>query len=135
MCRPTVSIIMPLYNAESYCAEAIQSVLMQSYVDFELIIIDDGSTDRSLQIAMGYAERDSRIQIIHTENRGVSHARNVGLSKAMGEWVQFIDSDDTIEDGMLSKFAKIANGKPGGYYHFWRLQGVHFNKFNFKTTS
>jgi len=94
-----VSIIMPVYNKEKYVGRAIESVLKQTFLDWELIIIDDGSTDHSLDICRQY--KDSRIKVFHTENCGVSHARNCGLSKAKGEWIWFIDSDDYSDTEFL----------------------------------
>lgn len=95
-----VSIIMPVYNKEKYVGRAIESVLKQTFLDWELIIIDDGSTDHSLGICRHY--KDSRIKVFHTENCGVSHARNYGLSKAKGEWIWFIDSDDYCDTEFLN---------------------------------
>ena len=90
MCK--ISIVMPVYNKEKYIARGIHSILVQTFKDWELIIIDDGSTDGSLNQCKKF--RDSRIQVFHTLNRGVSEARNLGISKATGEYITFIDSDD-----------------------------------------
>lgn len=88
---PKVSIIMPLYNKEIYVRNAIESVLCQTFSDFELIVVDDGSTDNSFNIVQDYTKKDNRIVLIKKENGGVSEARNVGLSHAKGEWIQFLD--------------------------------------------
>lgn len=91
---PRLSVIIPVYNREYCIAEAIDSVRRQTFSDWELILVDDGSTDKSGAICDSYRIRDSRIKVIHTENFGVSHARNVGLDHAEGEWLAFLDSDD-----------------------------------------
>lgn len=92
-----VSIIVPVYNTEKYLKQCIDSILSQKYTDFELLLIDDGSTDRSGDICDEYAKKDSRIRVFHKVNGGVSSARNMGLENAQGEWVTFVDSDDKIE--------------------------------------
>ena len=94
-----VSIIMPVYNKEKYVGRAIESVLKQTFSDWELIIIDDGSNDHSLDICRQY--KDNRIKVFHTANHGVSHARNIGLENATGEYVSFLDADDWIEKDYL----------------------------------
>lgn len=96
-----VSVIVPIYNAEKYLSECISSVLSQSYKDFELILIDDGSTDRSLNICNEFAKKDLRITVVHQENSGVSAARNNGLKNTKGEFVAFVDSDDYVEKNWL----------------------------------
>ncbi len=100
---PKISIIMPVYNKQHYLTKSLDSVLDQAFSDFELIAIDDGSTDDSLQILEKHAAKDKRIRIIHTENLGVSHARNVGLDNVKGKYIQFLDSDDLIEKDYLYK--------------------------------
>jgi len=97
-----VSIIIPCYNAGQYLGACLDSVLAQDERDFEVIIVDDGSQDNTLSIADEYAQRDARIRTCHQENRGVSAARNRGLSMAQGEWVTFVDGDDLIAKDMLS---------------------------------
>lgn len=103
------SIIMPVYNGEEYLAECIDSVLAQEYRNFELIAVNDGSTDKSLDILNLYKEKDSRIIIYSIENSGVSNARNIGLHNAKGEYVVFLDCDDIIASDALAKFATILN--------------------------
>lgn len=98
-----ISVIMPAYNCESYIAAAVKSVLNQSFRDFEAIIIDDGSTDGTGKILDELAKSDSRLIIRHVTNGGPSVARNIGLSIAIGEWVYFMDSDDTISICMFEK--------------------------------
>lgn len=95
--KPVVSIIVPVYNAEKYLHRCIDSILVQTCMDWELLLIDDGSKDRSGDICDEYAAKDSRIRVFHKENGGVSSARNLGLNHAQGEWVTFVDSDDWIK--------------------------------------
>ena len=91
-----VSIILPVYNAESTLRRCIESILNQEYTDFELILIDDGSSDLSADICDEYRQKDSRIKVIHKENTGVSDSRNKGMEAATGEFLQFVDADDWI---------------------------------------
>ena len=93
---PTISVIIPVYNTEKYLRRCIDSVLAQSYQDFELLLIDDGSKDSSGAICDEYAAKDARVRVFHKENGGVSSARNVGLDHARGEWITFVDSDDWV---------------------------------------
>lgn len=94
-----ISIIIPVYNAEKTLKECIDSILLQYYRNFELILVDDGSKDSSSQLCDEYAGKDSRVIVLHKENGGVSSARNAGLNIAKGEWITFIDSDDYITKG------------------------------------
>lgn len=110
--QPLVSVIMPVYNAEKYVSEAIESVRNQSYENWELIIVDDGSTDRSPEIIDRYAQKDVRIQSFHNKNEGVSAARNFALSKISGELVTFIDSDDVYHPDRLYRMVQIFEKYP-----------------------
>lgn len=92
-----ISVIVPVYNAERYLARCIDSILTQTYNNFELILVDDGSTDCSGKICDKYAKADARIKVVHKENGGVSTARNAGIDIAKGEYITFIDSDDFVE--------------------------------------
>lgn len=102
----TISIIVPVYNAATTLRECVDSILSQEFKDFELILVDDGSKDNSPTICDEYAAKDSRVQVFHKENGGVSAARNFGLDHAKGEWITFIDADDYITpeffDGVLN---------------------------------
>ena len=100
--NPKISIIVPVYNVEQYLPRCIDSILNQSFADFELLLIDDGSKDKSGAICDEYAAKDSRIRVYHKENGGVSSARNIGLENARGEWLSFIDGDDEITDGYFN---------------------------------
>lgn len=99
--HPLISVIVPVYRAEKFLADCVESILLQSYSDFELLLIDDGSPDRSGAMCDTYAEKDLRIQVIHKGNGGVSSARNTGLDRARGKYVVFVDSDDHLEENYL----------------------------------
>lgn len=101
------SVIVPVYNVEKYLQQCADSVLNQTYTDFELILVDDGSTDQSGKVCDQYALLDKRVKAIHKENGGLSSARNVGISSSAGEYLVFVDSDDWIETDSLKEFAKI----------------------------
>lgn len=96
-----ISIIVPMYNREKTISKCLDSILNQTYSNFELIIIDDGSTDNSFTICEQYVKDDDRIKLIHQENQGVSSARNKGLDISEGEYIAFIDSDDYVSDDYL----------------------------------
>lgn len=94
--KKCVSIIIPVYNVKQHIEKCIESVCGQTYSNLEIIIVDDGSTDGTIEICNNLKKRDPRIQIFHTSNQGVSHARNLGLDKATGEYIKFVDGDDMI---------------------------------------
>ena len=100
MCR--VSVIVPVYQVEAYLAKCLDSILAQTFTDFELILVDDGTRDDCPRIMTRYAAMDARIRCIHKENGGLSSARNAGLDIARGEYIAFVDSDDTVEPTMLA---------------------------------
>lgn len=102
MNSPLISVIVPVYNTEKYLDQCIQSVLTQTYTNWELLLIDDGSTDSSGAICDRYAEQDPRIHVFHKENGGVSSARNLGLDSAKGDWMTFIDADDSVKPKYLN---------------------------------
>lgn len=104
-----VSVIIPCYNAGAYLGDCLDSVLAQDELDFEVIVIDDGSIDNTWDVAKEYAKRDARIRVLHQENRGVSAARNLGLSAAKGEWITFVDGDDLVAPDMLSVMLSAAD--------------------------
>ena len=106
--NPTISVIIPVYKCEKHLSQCIESVLNQTFQDFELILVDDGSPDSSPRICDEYAQKDKRIQVIHKINGGVSSARNEGLKVAQGEYINFIDSDDYIDSEMLECLYKLA---------------------------
>lgn len=105
---PKVSVIIPVYNKETYIAHTLHSVLNQSFQDLEVLAVNDGSQDRSLEILSQIAAQDDRLRIIDIPNGGVSHARNIGLEQARGEWIQFLDADDRLDDRYLSRAVAAA---------------------------
>ena len=107
--QPKVSIVVPVYNTEAYLSACVESLLHQTHSDLELLFVDDGSTDGSAAILDAYAKRDPRVRVIHQNNAGVSAARNAGIDAASGEYIGFVDSDDTVEpnyvETLLSAFS------------------------------
>lgn len=99
-----ISVIVPVYNVEDFIRECIESILSQTFCDFELILVDDGSYDRSGKICDEYSKRDVRVKVFHKKNEGVSCARNFGIKHATGEWICFVDSDDYIDVNHLEAF-------------------------------
>jgi glycosyltransferase involved in cell wall biosynthesis len=95
-----ISVIVPVYNVEAYLGKCLNSIIAQTYTDLEILLVDDGSTDRCGEICDQYAKLDHRIRVFHTENHGLSVARNVGLDHALGQYIGFVDSDDWIEPNM-----------------------------------
>ncbi len=98
---PKISVIVPVYKVESYLDRCVESILAQTFGDFELILVDDGSPDNCPALCDAWAQRDSRIKVIHKENGGLSDARNVGFAASEGQWITFIDSDDYAHPKML----------------------------------
>ena len=103
-----LSIIVPVYNAEEFIKKCVDSILDQTFKDFELILVDDGSKDSSSNICDEYAQKDSRVKVIHKENAGVSSARNSGIELAQGEYLGFVDSDDWIDNNMFESLINEA---------------------------
>ena len=123
---PTVSIIIPVYNAERFIEGCIRSVTTQSYSDFELILIDDGSTDASGTICDENVQKDTRVRVIHKRNEGVSIARNVGIKEARGEYIIFLDADDLMKEECVANLMR-ANEYPlvvCGYERFGIKEGT-----------
>lgn len=104
--QPLISIVIPVYNAERYINKCIDSVLSQSYANWELLLIDDGSSDDSGRICDGYSKKDDRIRTFHKRNGGVGSARNVGIEQASGDFITFIDSDDWISSQYIADFVR-----------------------------
>lgn len=100
--NPLVSVIIPVYNVEKYLRRCLNSVIDQEYKNIEIILVNDGSTDNSLEIAISYKEKDKRIKVFSQENQGLSAARNMGLDKSHGEYITFIDSDDYVSKDYVS---------------------------------
>lgn len=103
-----ISVIIPVYNVEQYVESCLNSVINQSYFNLEIILVDDGSTDKSGEICDQYALKDSRIKVIHEENAGLGEARNRGLRIASGDYICFVDSDDWIEEDYCKELVKAA---------------------------
>ena len=102
--NPSVSIIVPVYNARKTIARCIESIINQEFQDFELLLVNDGSKDDSGQICDSYAAQDKRIRVIHKDNSGVSDSRNMALDLAKGKYIQFLDSDDWITNRCYESF-------------------------------
>lgn len=100
---PKISLITPVYNSKDFLKSTIESVLAQTFQDFEYLIIDDGSRDGSEKICDQYAAMDKRIRVFHISNNGVSNARNIGIKNAKGEWIEFLDSDDFLEKNAMTE--------------------------------
>lgn len=111
MLQPMISVIVPVYNTAKYLRRCVDSILAQTYRDFELLLIDDGSTDASGTICDEYAALDSRVRVFHKPNGGVSSARNLGLDSARGQWITFADSDDRVDQRWLANFDLNRNEK------------------------
>ena len=110
-----ISVIVPVYNVEAYLERCVESILQQTYAHFELILINDGSTDSSGQICDHLASQYENIKVYHIENSGVSNARNMGIQLATGSWVTFIDSDDFVTQDYLATLASAAEGLNVGF--------------------
>lgn len=105
-----VSIVVPVYNAEKYLASCIDSILAQTFVDFELILVDDESKDNSGQLCEGYVQKDSRVKVIHQKNAGAASARNTGIAQAQGKYICFVDSDDLISPDYCKILHNLLDG-------------------------
>ena len=104
-----ISVILPVYNAEEYLEECLESIANQSFKDIEIICVNDGSTDASLDVLEKRQKHDSRISIITRENKGAGAARNVGLEHASGDYIYFMDSDDYLELTAFEELFELAN--------------------------
>lgn len=126
-----ISIVVPVYNVEKYIGECIDSILAQTFRDFELLLIDDGSSDESGRICDEYARKNNRVKVYHKENGGVSSARNCGIEQARGQWICFVDSDDTIDPTYLDDFGtgREADLFVQGYKRV--VDGVSIREYNF----
>lgn len=106
--NPVISIIIPVYNVEKWLNKCIDSILVQSYKNFEIILVNDGSTDKSGDICDKYSKEDNRIKVFHNKNKGLSYSRNFGVKNSNGKYVMFVDSDDFISDiNIIDKFINI----------------------------
>ena len=122
MKSPAISVIVPVYNAEPYLPRCLDSILEQTFTDFELLLIDDGSQDKGGAICDAYAQKDNRIHVFHQPNAGVSYARNTGLDHACGQYVVFVDSDDyVLPDYLRSLYEDVCGHQGVGLI----IQGAH----------
>ena len=110
-----ISVIVPVYNVEAYLERCVESILHQTYTNFELILINDGSTDSSGQICDQLAHQYENIKVYHIENAGVSNARNIGIQLATGAWITFVDSDDFVTNDYLATLASAVEGENVGF--------------------
>ncbi len=129
--KATVSVIIPVYNVEKYLCECVDSVLAQTYPSYEIILVNDGSTDSSGSICDSYARKDSRISVIHKANGGLSSARNAGLKKTSGKYIYFLDSDDYIADNTLEMLVETAERDSSDVVFF---DAVSFGDDGFKVS-
>ncbi len=127
-----ISVIIPVYNVEEYLRECVDSVLKQTYENFEIILVNDGSTDSSGEICDEYVDKDERITVIHQKNGGLSVARNAGLSEANGDYVYFLDSDDYIAENALELLIKIAEKDNSDIVFFDAVSFADTNDFTVK---
>lgn len=129
-----ISIITPVYNAEQYLHRCIDSILAQSYTDFELLLIDDGSKDASGAICDEYAAKDTRVRVFHKENGGVSSARNIGLDNAQGEYITFCDADDYVTPDWLAAYGEaIAKNVDLAIQGYYAIDGDNTVEKNFSS--
>ena len=105
--NPQISIIVPVYNGERYLHECIDSILNQSFTDFELILVDDGSKDGSAHICDDYAKKDQRVRVIHKQNEGINATRRRGVREANGTWINFCDNDDSLPQDALENLYRL----------------------------
>ncbi|MGP4714439.1 MULTISPECIES: glycosyltransferase family 2 protein [unclassified Psychrobacter] len=118
MSMPLISVVIPVYNKENYLEKCLDSVVNQTYAALEIILINDGSTDRSPMICKEYADRDSRIRFIDKDNQGVSVTRNLGIYLSNGEWLYFLDSDDFLDVDAFEVLADIAKSTDADVIYF-----------------
>ena len=120
----TISVIIPVYNAEKWLTEALESLKVQTYGDFEAILVDDGSTDRSAAICQSFCNEDTRFRLISQSNSGVSSARNIGIDSAKGEWIAFMDSDDIMPPDALEVMISHARKSGAGIVAGGFVRGI-----------
>ena len=108
MDKKLISVIIPVYNVEKYLRRCVESVLNQTYVNLEIILVDDGSLDKSKSICDEFAQKYERVKVIHKKNGGLSSARNAGIELATGEYIGFVDSDDDVDPCMYEKMCEVA---------------------------
>lgn len=127
-----VSVVMPIYNAEKYLKDNLPLLINQTYKNFELILVNDGSKDKSLAICQDFAKKDSRIKVISQENKGVSSARNLGIENSKGEYICFVDADDFTMPNYLSTLVSTIENNDLGIVNFIEIKEKNLNKVNNK---
>lgn len=136
--EPLLSIIIPVYNVEKYISTCLDSILQQSFNNFELLLVDDGSNDHSGVICDEYAQKDKRVHVIHKENGGVSTARNVGINIARGGWLYFVDSDDELIPNclelLMSNIREDVDVVEGRYLEIYNIKPVILSSFSGEVT-
>ena len=125
-----ISVIIPVYNSEKYLEKCLKSVIYQTYENLEIICVNDGSEDNSLNILEDFKKKDERVKIISTENKGQSHARNKGLKESSGDYVSFIDSDDWVSLSLYEKFIYALNNSEGFEIFLFNARKVYSNPKN-----
>ena len=123
--KPLISVIVPIYNTEKYLKKCLDSIINQTYKNLQIILIDDGSGDNSGEICDEYATKDSRIQVIHKQNAGVTAARNDGLDMATGDYIGFVDSDDWIEPNMYEEMMANLIKTGADFVHTGFIKELH----------
>lgn len=132
---PSVSVIMPVYNSSKYLENAVESVLNQTYPDFELILVDDGSTDDSGTVCDVFAKKDARVKVIHKKNGGLCSARNAGLDAASGTYIGFIDNDDEYDKDALFQAVSVMKQEKVDWVRFSRKRRIIYEDGTEKTDS
>lgn len=135
--KSLISVIVPVYNAEARLNKCVQSILNQTYMNFELILVDDGSTDHSLNICKSFAQSDCRIMVFHQKKQGVSAARNQGIALSKGDWIAFVDADDYLSEDYLSELSLKGNNSQVviSGYHRVSLSGDIISHKTFRPTT
>ncbi|MBO4675413.1 MAG: glycosyltransferase [Elusimicrobiaceae bacterium] len=129
--NPLISVIVPIYNVAPWLPRCLDSIVGQTYKNLEILLIDDGSTDNSLEICQQYAEKDPRIKVIHQENKGVSAARNAGLDVATGEFISFVDPDDWLEKNCYQQVMSLKTQANMIIFSFYRAFDTQLEKYIF----
>ena len=130
--HPLLSVIVPIYNVEDYLNECIESIIKQTYKDLEIILVDDGSTDKSGIICDEYVKKDGRICVIHKTNKGLLEARLTGVEKAKGKYITFVDSDDWIVENMYEDLLRTLETSNAeivicGIYRYWNESEIAYD--------
>lgn len=120
-----ISIIMPVYNAKSFIKDTIESILNQTYKNFELIVIDDGSSDGSSEFCDKYSKKDSRVKVIHTQNQGICKARNLGIKVAEGEYITFADHDDILDKNLIKENLETLINENADWIKFGKIEHIY----------